>query len=295
MKKKIVISSVLIAVAVAMFFFLRAVFSGELILNPIIVENLGPFTIRWYGVLIAAAIITAYLLARSKAFKEGIKEEHIIEGIFLGIIFGVIGARLYYVAFNFEYYRGDFWSIFRTWDGGLAIHGAFFAALLVAFLYVKLRKKAQLNFFQVTDLFTAVLPLAQAIGRWGNFMNYEAYGSPTDLPWKMFVPEQYRMPGYSKFEYFHPTFLYESLANIAIFAFLYWYLEKRRNYGEVTALYMILYSTIRFFVEGLRLDSLYIGQTELRTAKVVSVVLFVAGIVLFILARYKGKPVKRVS
>ncbi len=295
MKKKIVISSILIAVAVVMFFFLKAVFRGDLILNPIIVENLGPFTIRWYGVLIAAAIITAYLLARRKAFKEGIKEEHIIEGIFLGIIFGVMGARLYYVAFNFEFYRGDFWSIFRTWDGGLAIHGAFFAALLVAFLYVKLRKKAQLNFFQVTDLFTAVLPLAQAIGRWGNFMNYEAYGSPTDLPWKMFVPEQYRMPGYSKFEYFHPTFLYESLANIAIFAFLYWYLEKRRNYGEVTALYMILYSTIRFFVEGLRLDSLYIGQTELRTAKVVSVVLFVAGVVLFILARYKGKPVKRVS
>jgi len=126
-------------------------------------------------------------------------------------------------------------------------------------------------------------------------MNYEAYGSPTDLPWKMFVPLRYRMPGYYEFEYFHPTFLYESLANVAIFAVLYWYLGKRKNYGEVTALYMVFYSIVRFFVEGLRLDSLYIGQTDIRTAKAVSVILLIAGIVLFIFSRYKGKQAKRAS
>jgi phosphatidylglycerol:prolipoprotein diacylglycerol transferase len=103
------------------------------------------------------------------------------------------------------------------------------------------------------------------------------------------------MPGYSEFEYFHPTFLYESLANVVIFAVLYWYLGKRKNYGEVTALYMVLYSIVRFFIEGLRLDSLYIGQSEVRTAQAVSVILLVVGIALFIFSRYKGKQVKRVS
>ncbi len=295
MKKRVVLISVATASAIALFFFLRAVFNGELILNPIIVEGLGPFSIRWYGVMIATAIIVAYVLGRHQGLKEGIKEDYLIEAVFIGIIFGVLGARIYYVAFNYEMYRGDFWSIFRTWDGGLAIHGAFFAALLVTFLYVTFRKKANLKFLQATDIFTAVLPLAQAIGRWGNFMNYEAYGSPTDLPWKMFVPLRYRMPGYSEFEYFHPTFLYESLANVVIFAVLYWYLGKRKNYGEVTALYMVFYSTVRFFVEGLRLDSLYIGQTNIRTARAVSVILLIAGIVLFIFSRYKGEQAKRAS
>lgn len=295
MKKIVVSIAIASASAFALFFFLKAVFSGQLILNPVIVENLGPFSIRWYGVMIATGIITAYLLGRRQGLKEGIKEDYMIEGVFIGIVFGVLGARIYYVAFNYEIYRGDFWSIFRTWDGGLAIHGAFFAALLVTFLYVTFRKKADLKFLQVTDIFTAVLPLAQAIGRWGNFMNYEAYGSPTDLPWKMFVPLRYRMPGYSEFEYFHPTFLYESLANVAIFAVLYWYLGKRKNYGEVTALYMVFYSIVRFFVEGLRLDSLYIGQTDIRTAKVVSVILLIAGVALFMFSRYKGKQAKRAS
>ncbi|MGC9322316.1 MAG: prolipoprotein diacylglyceryl transferase [Kosmotogaceae bacterium] len=295
MKKRVVLISVAAASAVALFFFLRAVFSGELILNPVIVEGIGPFSIRWYGVMIATAIIVAYILGRHQGLKEGIEEDYMIEAVFIGIIFGVLGARIYYVVFNYEIYRGDFWSIFRTWDGGLAIHGAFFAALLVTFFYVTFRKKANLKFLQATDIFTAVLPLAQAIGRWGNFMNYEAYGSPTDLPWKMFVPLRYRMPGYYEFGYFHPTFLYESLANVAIFAVLYWYLGKRKNYGEVTALYMVFYSIVRFFVEGLRLDSLYIGQTDIRTAKAVSVILLIAGIVLFIFSRYKGKQAKRAS
>lgn len=295
MKKRVVLISVAAASAVVLFFFLRAVFSGELILNPVIVEGIGPFSIRWYGVMIATAIIVAYILGRHQGLKEGIEEDYMIEAVFIGIIFGVLGARIYYVVFNYEIYRGDFWSIFRTWDGGLAIHGAFFAALLVTFFYVTFRKKANLKFLQATDIFTAVLPLAQAIGRWGNFMNYEAYGSPTDLPWKMFVPLRYRMPGYYEFEYFHPTFLYESMANVAIFAVLYWYLGKRKNYGEVTALYMVFYSIVRFFVEGLRLDSLYIGQTDIRTAKAVSVILLIAGIVLFIFSRYKGKQAKRAS
>ncbi len=293
LKKRNILLVLAAAAAVALFFFVRAVFRGDIIVNPVIIENLGPFSIRWYGVFIAAAIITAYLIARAQTLREGVKEEYLIEGTFVGIIFGVIGARLYYVAFNFEFYRDDFFSIFKTWDGGLAIHGGFLVGLLVAFLYTTFRKKAGATFLQATDVLTLVFPLGQAIGRWGNFMNYEAYGNPTDLPWKMFVPPQYRMPGYSRSSYFHPTFLYESLANIAIFVFLFWYLrKKRKNYGEVTGLYMILYSIIRFIIEGLRLDSLYIGQTELRTARVVSVILLVVGTALVILSRNKGKPVK---
>jgi phosphatidylglycerol:prolipoprotein diacylglycerol transferase len=291
--KSIIYSVIILAVAVVLFFFLRTVFAGDFIVSPIIF-TVGPFEIRWYGVFIALGIVIAYLIGRKLAIREGIDEDHLIEVVFLGIIFGIIGARLYYVLFNLSYYLKNPLEIVKIWKGGLAIHGAIFFALLVGFIYVRLRKKANMKFFQMTDIFTAVLPFAQALGRWGNFMNYEAYGKPTELPWKMFVPLANRMPGYSQFEYFHPTFLYESLWDFMVFGVLIWFFMKgRKNYGEVTGLYMIIYSVGRFFIEGLRLDSLYIG--ELRTAQVVSAILIVTGLTIFIFARKKGQSVKTVS
>ncbi|MFO7883031.1 MAG: prolipoprotein diacylglyceryl transferase [Kosmotogaceae bacterium] len=291
--KSIILIAIIIAVAISLFFFLRTVFAGEFIVSPIIFA-FGPFEIRWYGVFIALGIVISYLIGRKFAIREGIDEDHIIELVFLGIVFGIIGARLYYVLFNLSYYLKNPLEIMKIWSGGLAIHGAIFFALLVGFVYVRLRKKANMKFLQMTDIFTAMLPFAQALGRWGNFMNYEAYGKPTELPWKMFVPLANRMPGYSQYEYFHPTFLYESLWDFMVFGVLLWFFMKgRKNYGEVTGLYMIIYSIGRFFIEGLRLDSLYIG--ELRTAQVVSVILIIAGLTIFILARSKGQSVKRVS
>ena len=280
------------SLVVALFFFLKASFQGIIVTNPVLF-TFGPFQIRWYGVLIASGIVLTYAIGRKLAFREGIQEDYLIEMVFFGIVMGIIGARLYYVVFEWSYYKENPLEIFVTWHGGLAIHGGIFGGLLAGFIYTRLRKKANIGFLQAADIFTAVLPLAQAIGRWGNFMNHEAYGRPTDLPWKMYVPTEYRMPGYLNFEYFHPTFLYESIWNVGLFIFLMGYMKKRKNYGEVTGLYMVFYSLARFFIEGLRLDSLYINK--LRTAQLVSVILMILGIFVFTFSRYRGGSVKRAS
>lgn len=263
----------LLVAALALFFFLREVFSGKIIVRDYIFQ-IGKFQLRWYSVCIATGIFVAYFLARRRLEKYPITPEDLDEGLFWGVIFGILGARLYYVAFNWSYYSRYPSEIWKIWHGGLAIHGAFFSALLTIYFYSKIKKR--FTFVHASDLFTSVLPIAQAIGRWGNFFNYEAYGRPTKLPWGMFVPPERRIPGFDMDTHFHPTFLYESLWNIAVFTFLYLIVEKRKkSYGETTALYLILYSIGRFWIEGLRLDSLYAG--ELRTAQIVSIILIVFG------------------
>ncbi|MGC8902910.1 MAG: prolipoprotein diacylglyceryl transferase [Fervidobacterium sp.] len=272
-KNVIVLVIVLVIVAASLFFFLREVFSGRLIVRDYIFK-VGKFQLRWYSVCIASGVFLAYILARRRLSKYPIKPEDLDEGLFWGIIAGILGARIYYVVFNWNYYSKYPSEIYKIWHGGLAIHGGIFGALLMIFIYSKVKK--YFKFVHATDLFTSVLPLAQAIGRWGNFFNYEAYGRPTTLPWGMFVPPERRMPGYDIERFFHPTFLYESLWDLAIFVFLYFFVEKRkREYGETTALYMILYSVGRFWIESLRLDSLMTGQ--LRAAQIVSVILITIG------------------
>ncbi|AKI97851.1 prolipoprotein diacylglyceryl transferase [Kosmotoga pacifica] len=293
MKKSLLFFALAFTGIILLGWFVVLSFSGRIVVNPILLK-LGPFEIRWYGFLIASAIFVAYLLGKKLALKEGIKEDHLIEMIFWGIIAGIIGARLYYVAFEFELYREYPMEIFRIWNGGLAIHGAIFGALLSGFLYTRLKKSAGIKFLQASDIFTSVLPLAQAIGRWGNFMNHEAYGAPTDLPWKMYVPLAYRMPGFREFEYFHPTFLYESLWDLFVFFIVFNYTRKfRKNYGETTGLYMVLYSAGRYFIEALRLDSLIVGQ--FRTAQVVSIILMICGAFLYLYSKRKGEAVRIVS
>jgi len=224
--------------------------------------------------MIATGILVSYFLGRKRLSNYPIKPEDLDEGLFWGIIAGILGARIYYVAFNWSYYSMYPSEIWKVWHGGLAIHGAVFAVLLTLFIYAKV--KGYFKFVHATDLFTSVLPLGQAIGRWGNFFNYEAYG---DLRWslgKCFVPPEKRMPGFDVDRYFHPTFLYESMWNLGVFIFLFFYVEKRKkSYGETTALYLILYSIGRFWIESLRLDSLMAGQ--LRTAQIASLAMIVAG------------------
>ncbi|HOL04343.1 MAG TPA: prolipoprotein diacylglyceryl transferase [Fervidobacterium sp.] len=275
MKKssKIILLIVLTVVAVGLFFFLRSVFSGNLIVREYIFR-IGNFELKWYSVMIATGILVSYFLARKRLSNYPIKPEDLDEGLFWGIIAGILGARIYYVAFNWSYYSMYPSEIWKIWHGGLAIHGAIFAVLLTLFIYSKV--KGYFKFVHTTDLFTSVLPLGQAIGRWGNFFNYEAYGRPTMVPWKMFVPPEKRMPGFDVDRYFHPTFLYESVWNLGVFIFLFFYVEKRKkSYGETTALYLILYSIGRFWIESLRLDSLMVGQ--LRTAQIASLAMIVAG------------------
>lgn len=289
MKKRLLYLLLTVAAIVGIFFFLRANFTNQMYIEPIIFI-FGPFEIHWYGVLIASGIIISYLIGRKMAIREGIDEEHLAEAIIVGVFTGIIGARLYYVFSRWDLYSTMPSEIFITWHGGMAIHGGIIGAAAGVFIYSKLRKKCTFSFLQGFDIASVLFPFAQAVGRWGNFCNHEAYGRPTDLPWKMYIPPSFRMPGYESFEYFHPTFLYESVWNIGVFVFLFWYYrKKRKNYGEILALYMIFYSIARYFIEGLRLDSLYWG--DLRAAQVISVILIIAGIILFVLVRKFGKKV----
>ncbi|BBE31946.1 prolipoprotein diacylglyceryl transferase [Tepiditoga spiralis] len=227
----------------------------------------------------------AVSIAEKQAKKEKILENDFFGAIIFGIIFGIIGARLYYVTFNWNYFSQYPTEIIKTWHGGMAIHGGVLGSILAAYIYTK-RKKCSMKFLQSLDLFTFVLPLAQAIGRWGNFMNHEAYGGPTELPWKMFIALKDRMPGYESYSYFHPTFLYESILDLSIFLFLLYYIRNKRNsFGEVTALYLILYSIGRGFIETLRTDSLMIFG--MKTAVLISFILSIIGIVMFIYIKKK--------
>lgn len=268
---------------VLLFFFLSNVFSGNLILSSAILK-LGRFEIRYYSVFILTGVVLAYILARKRALKEGVKAEQLDELIFYAIIFGIVGARLFYVIFNWNYYRNNFIEIFMVWHGGLAIQGAIVFGITVFILYSKIKKNLTFSIFQALDLGALYLPLGQSIGRWGNLFNYEAFGGPTTLPWKMYVPSGFRPIKYINYEYFHPTFLYESIWDFSIFLLLILYIERhRKNHGEVFALYLCFYSLGRICIESLRLDSLFWG--EVRVAQLFSAILMIAGFILFLYRR----------
>lgn len=233
--------------------------------------------IKWYGVIIASAFVIGVILSILECRRIGFKEDTLIDFLLIIIPVSIICARLYFVIFEWKYYANDPIQILNFRAGGLAIHGGLFGALLAGMIFCKIRK---VKFLQIIDIIAPAVALGQAMGRWGNFINQEAHGGPTNLPWGIMID------GVKV----HPTFLYESLGDFLIFLILIWFRKnKRKNEGEVLALYFILYSTLRFFVEGLRTDSLYFFGTVLRTAQVVSVGLVVVGILLFVVLRMKNK------
>lgn len=210
-------------------------------------------------------MILATLTMMKRAKRYHIDPNRVIDFALFIIPFGVIGARLYYVIFNWSYYQGDFLKIINIRTGGLAIHGGLIVGVLVGILLCKLWN---IRVLDALDLGMPSVALAQAIGRWGNFFNQEAYGTPTDLPWAILIEGQ-RV---------HPTFLYESIWNLLIFIFLVWYEKRRKFEGQIFLLYAVLYSFARFFIEGLRTDSLMIG--EFRVAQVLSLVVFVVSLLI---------------
>ncbi len=228
-------------------------------MNPIAFDLFG-LEIRWYGILLASGILTAVLVGMYNAKKMNLSEDVVADIALWGIPGGVIGARIYYVIFNWSYYHGDIMAMLNIRGGGLAIHGGIIGGVIAGGGYILYKK---LPFWKCADLAGMSLIIAQAIGRWGNFMNNEAHGGPTDLPWGIMVEGQ-RV---------HPTFLYESLWNLCLFAFLMWYNPRKKAEGEVFCLYLVLYSVARFFIEGLRTDSLMLGP--LRVAQLMSLGLIV--------------------
>ncbi len=238
--------------------------------------------VMWYGVIIAAGLLLGIILSLKECRRIGFSEDTLIDFLLTVIPVGIICARLYYVAFTWDDYSQNLVEIINIRHGGLAIHGGLFGGIVAGLIFCKIRK---INFFRIIDIIAPPVILAQAIGRWGNFVNQEAHGGPTNLPWGIMVN------GVKV----HPTFLYESLGNIIIFFFLVWYRKhKRKNEGEVFALYLMLYSVVRFFVEGLRTDSLmFLG---LRTAQIASIGMFLAGLAIFyILRRYKKDKLNDIS
>jgi phosphatidylglycerol:prolipoprotein diacylglycerol transferase len=237
--------------------------------------RIGPLAIRWYGILIAVAVLVGTLLAQKEAVRRREDPDRLLDVVVLAVLAGLVGARLYYVAFNWSEYSQHPLKILAVWEGGLAIHGGLIAGGLAIFLFGRAKHLPILTYL---DVLVPSVVLGQAIGRWGNFFNQEAFGVPTDLPWKLYIAPYNRPPSLAQYDYFHPTFLYESLWNFGVFAILYGVLRRRLEDrpGALTLCYFALYSVGRFLVEGLRIDSLWLGP--FRAAQVMSLILFVASV-----------------
>lgn len=238
--------------------------------GPIIFE-IGPIAVRWYGLLIALAILIGVTLSQYLAKRRGVKPELLGDLAIWLLLAAIPSARIYYVLFEWQEYAQRPEDIIAIWKGGIAIHGAIIGGAIAAIIFARLNR---VSFWQLSDLVVPSLALGQAIGRWGNFFNSEAFGRPTDLPWKLYIPPTRRPPEYLNYDYFHPTFLYESLWNLAVFALLiylfFWGLKHkdRLKIGTLTFVYLISYSIGRFWIEALRTDSLMLGY--LRIAQIVS-------------------------
>ncbi len=230
--------------------------------------HIGSFRLKWYGLLIASAVLIGVNLSMWLAKQRKIDPE-LIADLAIWLVVGAIpAARLYYVIFQWQNYAGHPDQIIKIWEGGIAIHGAIIGGTLAAIIFAKIKR---VSFWQLADLVVPSVALGQAIGRWGNFFNSEAFGSPTDLPWKLFIPRSNRPLEYVNFEYFHPTFLYESVWNLLVFALLIWLFvdnnrRERLKTGSLFLIYLIAYSIGRFVVEGLRTDSLMIGSLKMAQA-----------------------------
>lgn len=244
--------------------------------------QLGPLSIRWYGILTSTALLIGVLLALREIRRRGIDEDKFMNIIIAAIPAGFLCARLYYVLFSghLDYYLANPGEILAVWHGGLAIHGGVIGAFLVGGFMVQLYN---MHFWTLGDIVAPSLILGQAIGRWGNFFNQEAYGYEVDpevIPWAMWIDGAYR----------HPTFLYESLWNLMIFGFLLWFRRRpETKEGEVLLSYFVLYSTGRFFIEGLRTDSLMLGP--FRVAQLISLT-FIIGALALIWYRRKQEKAK---
>ena len=248
-------------------------------MNPILLD-LGFIQIRWYSILILIAFIIGYGLVINRCKKKEISITQISDMCFYLVIICILGARIYYCLFNLDYYSKNIIDIFKIWEGGLAIHGGVIAGII--FIYFYTRKK-QLPLLDILDIFAPALVLGQAIGRWGNFFNGEAFGPETTLTTlrNLHIPEFIIDGMYIDHAYHHPTFLYESLGCLSIFIIIIIIRNlKKIKSGQITSIYFIGYGILRFLIESLRQDPLKLF--DLKVAQIVSVIMVIVGIILFI-------------
>ena len=272
--------------------------------------NLGFLTIRWYGLLISISVVIGLFISKKLAKSRNINPQYISDILPSLIISSIIGARAYYVIFEWRQYSGNNFftsfdlfnnviqipSFLAIWQGGIAIHGGLIGGFLCILFFCK-SKNIHLKTF--IDILIPSIILGQSIGRWGNFFNNEAFGIPTDLPWKLFIPIQNRPIEFINYQFFHPTFIYESLWNFLIFILLItiFYQQNNKNSvrpGFISCLYLIGYSFGRFWIEGLRIDPLCIGGIPpfcdggLRMAQFISIFLFSSGLIGIFFLRLKS-------
>ncbi|MEF9984578.1 MAG: prolipoprotein diacylglyceryl transferase [Oscillospiraceae bacterium] len=258
--------------------------------------SIGPVTVYWYGILIAIGLLLATTYAMKRSNEFGINSDKLMDILLIGTIGSIIGARAYYVIFSWDMFKDDLMSIFKTWEGGIAIYGGIIGAIVVGCIVAKMKN---VKILPLTDIaFTGFL-LGQGIGRWGNFINIEAFGSNTTMPWGMTSQsivsylEQHQaqlaeigvtvnpqMP-------VHPTFLYESLWCLLGFAIVALYTKRRRFDGEITLFYMMWYGSERFVVEGLRTDSLMMGGVRVSQVLAGITVLIAVAIMVYIRVKIK--------
>jgi len=260
-----------------------------LTINPVAFK-LGNLSVKWYGIIMAVAIILAVSMAVIEGRKRQIESDDFMDLLLWAVPLGYVGARIYYVIFEWHYYSQHLDEIIAIWNGGIAIYGGLLAGLVVLLVFCY---KRMLPPFLMLDIITPGVMAAQILGRWGNFVNQEAHGGPTTLAFLQslhlpdFIINQMKIGGI----YYQPTFLYESFFNL-IGLLIILFLRHRKHLfkqGEIFMLYLAWYSVVRFFVEGMRTDSLYLWGS-IRVSQMLSVILLVVVIVLFIYRRRIVKP-----
>jgi len=249
-------------------------------------------SIYWYGVLIAFAFLIGMLLSMRQAKAYQLDPDHISEMFLLIIPLALVGARLFYVAFAWSEFAENPMRIFDTRTGGLAFYGGVIGGVLGAVIWSRVRK---LRLSRIADFMIVYVPLGQAIGRWGNFFNQEAFGTNTSLPWGMISNgtsaylRQADMPGVSPNLPVHPTFFYEFLANLVIFGILLVVRRHSKKPLTTVAMYLILYGTVRFFVEGIRTDALYVGGSVMRISQLISAAMVASGVFILVFNAWRQK------
>ncbi|TVX81922.1 prolipoprotein diacylglyceryl transferase [Peribacillus simplex] len=259
-------------------------------LNPIAID-LGPIQVHWYGLIIGFGVLLGLIIALRESERRGLDKEIFTDMILFAVPIAIISARIYYVIFQWEYYSQNPGDIIKIWNGGIAIHGALIGSVLTAIVFAKVKK---VSFWKLADIAAPSLLLGQAIGRWGNFMNQEAHGGEITRSFleNMHLPEFIINQMYINGAYYHPTFLYESIWNIVGVIILLSLRKVNLRRGELFLTYVLWYSIGRFYIEGLRTDSLMLTES-LRIAQVISIVLVAVAIALMVYRRVRGHADKK--
>ncbi len=256
---------------------------GNLTIDPAPYFKIGPLTIHWYGLIIAMGFLLAVLYCAKRAPEFGLTSDNVFDAILFGLPMALIGARIYFCIFHWDLFADDPVSVLYIWQGGLGFYGSIVGALLVVILYCRRKKLSILAFL---DMLSFGFLIGQMVGRWGNFINREAFGYETDIFCRMVLTT----PDGTSYSV-HPTFLYESVWNLIGFTLMHFWSKKHRSFdGQAFLIYLAWYGFGRMFIEGLRTDSLYLFNTGIRVSQLVSFILFLASAAILLYNRFVRRP-----